>query len=273
MTNPKEFNPYDHLIAVTVTNAEGEAVMVPYLPERASEVWFRTENPRGRIATELIGLAPESATFKAKIYFDVNDANPAAEATAIRYVNESKFYITAAETAAVGKALSRMGYGTPLNASLGDGAEPSKELLEEGVPVDSLFTTVSTIPINAKSTSAPENISTPEINPAPAPTHKSSAPSKDMVKHRNRNIDEEQGDVAEPVVRKSEHAMCYTDALEVVMTFPSWKGKKMKEILEFKNQNPKDILEYILTKTNAQKFANEHLAAKIILEELEAKIA
>ena len=258
------FNPHDYVIAVTVKNQEGEDVFVPYLPVKVSEIWFRHEYPKGRISTEMQGMNNESATFKACIYLDISDIAPVVEATATRYKEDGKFFVTSAETAAVGKALSRLGFGTPLDAQLNEGMEYSSiSALEEGIPVDNLTNILPTKPAIATE-----------------PVENEQAQEEKTKKKRSRNADyfisEETTETKklEVVSEKESDAMpkTFDEAKDVVITFKSaaWTGKSMGNILESKNQSPEYILEFILKSISKDKFPREYAAAEILLNGLRA---
>lgn len=259
------FNPHDYVVAVTVKNQEGEDVFVPYLPVKVSEIWFRHEYPKGRISTEMQGMNNESATFKACIYLDISDIAPVVEATATRYKEDGKFFVTSAETAAVGKALSRLGFGTPLDAQLNEGMEYSSvSTLEEGMPVDNLTNILPTKPANAT-----------------APVEAGQEKEEKTKKRRSRNADSfiseetaEAKKTEDVVSEKESDAMpkTFDEAKDVVITFRSaaWTGKSMGNILESKNQSPEYILEFILKSISKDKFPREYAAAEILLNGLKA---
>ncbi len=265
--NKVSFNPHDYLVAVTVKNSEGEDVFAPYLPVKVSEIWFRKEYPKGRISTEMMGLSGDSATFKASIYLDLADPLPVVEGTATRYLDDGKYFVTAAETAAVGKALSRLGFGTPLDAQLSDEiTNRGTAGLEEGIPVDNLSNILPTYPKVVKNSD--------EIEPETEPT-KEEKPKKPR-KSRNAdsliNDDTPVGSPVSPIEEADEIPKTFEEARNVVITFKSaaWTGKQMGDILNSKTQSPEFILEYILKSVKKDKFPKEYAAAEILLDNLKA---
>lgn len=260
------FNPHDYVVAVTVKNQDGEDVFVPYLPVKVSEVWFRKENPKGRISTEMQGMNTEAATFKASVYLDISDTVPVVEATATRYKEDGKYFVTSAETAAVGKALSRLGYGTPLDAQLNEGmAQSPASALEEGMPVDNLTNILPTKPVQTSACTKEEEQKEEKVKKS----------------RKSRNADCFISDVTdkkeepEPTVPEKESdglPKTFDEAKDVVITFKSaaWTGKAMGNILESKNQSPEYILEFILKSISKDRFPKEYAAAEILLNGLKA---
>lgn len=259
------FNPYDYVIAVTVKNQDGEDVFVPYLPVKVSEIWFRKEYPKGRISTEMQGMNTESATFKACIYLDLSDVVPVVEATATRYKEDGKYFVTSAETAAVGKALSRLGFGTPLDAQLNEGmTQNNVSALEEGIPVDNLTNILPTKPVQT---------SVSEEEKQDSEKAKKSRKSRNADCFISEPINKKEN--PEPVVLEKESdelPKTFEEAKDVVITFKSaaWTGKPMGNILESKNQSPEYILEFILKSISKDRFPKEYAAAEILLNGLKA---
>ena len=261
------FNPHDYLVAVTVKNTEGEDVFAPYLPVKVSEVWFRNEYPKGRISTEMMGLSGDSATFKASIYLDLADPLPVVEGTATRYIEDGKYFVTAAETAAVGKALSRLGFGTPLDAQLNDEiARRGDTGLEEGIPVDNLTNILPTYPKVMKKDQDTESVPEKAKEEKPKKTRKSR--NADSLLNDDAPIEtpEPQSDGTDGIPRT------FDEARNVTITFKSaaWTGKQMGDILNSKTQSPEFILEYILKSVKKEKFPKEYAAAEILLDNLKA---
>jgi hypothetical protein len=101
-----EFNPVDHL--VQLRGKRGGAAK-PYLPVSARIQWFRQDHPEGRIETEAYSVSENSAIFIARVW-------TAEGGSAFGYGSEElgdfADFIEKAETKAIGRALSHMGYGT-----------------------------------------------------------------------------------------------------------------------------------------------------------------
>lgn len=97
-----KFKPQDHL-----TDMKGKQ----YLEVKWRLVWFKDENPKGSVITEV--LSPVPALVKATVYIDgvviaTGHGSAAAKGNAVWSGRE----IEKAETAAIGRALAHAGYGT-----------------------------------------------------------------------------------------------------------------------------------------------------------------
>lgn len=86
----------------------------PYLPVQERIIWFREENPKGRIMTEMLTHTDSSASAKATIF----DCGGLALATGHKQENKQGFadFFEKAETGAIGRALAYCGYGTQFTA-------------------------------------------------------------------------------------------------------------------------------------------------------------
>ncbi len=80
-----------------------------YLEVKWRLVWFRSENPNGRIETQLMSHDDDTAVFRARV--EIPDGG---SATGWGSEEASDFgdYIEKAETKALGRALAALGYGT-----------------------------------------------------------------------------------------------------------------------------------------------------------------
>lgn len=97
-----KFNPQEH-----ITNMKGK----DYLEVKWRLVWFKDENPKGEVVTEVISTTP--AIVKAIVRIDgatvsTGHGSAASKANAVWSGRE----IEKAETAAIGRALAHAGYGT-----------------------------------------------------------------------------------------------------------------------------------------------------------------
>ena len=97
-----KFNPKDHIIDMRGKD---------YLEVKWRLVWFKEENPKGSISTEILNTAPVLA--KATIFIDgLLVATGHGSATPKGNSVWSGREIEKAETAAIGRALAHAGYGT-----------------------------------------------------------------------------------------------------------------------------------------------------------------
>ena len=105
MNESNGFDPHEHL-----TDIRGK----PYLPVAWRIAWFRADDAEsiGTIYTEVIKLDAEIAVFKATASIGVRTANGHGSCAVERSQMISGRYIEKAETAAVGRALALLGYGT-----------------------------------------------------------------------------------------------------------------------------------------------------------------
>lgn len=121
------FNPFDYVkesfdcYGDPVIGANGE--QKKYLPTAAKIFWFRLLYPNGRFRiTRIENGNPYVAIFNAEVFADKNDEHPistweygvvASKDDAGSFTNS----IQAAETVALGKALSRAGFGCEIGAT------------------------------------------------------------------------------------------------------------------------------------------------------------
>jgi hypothetical protein len=100
------FNPEEYLIKL-----QGK----DYLEVKWRILWFRKENPKGSIDTELLHIEPGRAVVKASVSKDgigiVATGLAVADSTAKKSMWTGK-EVMKAETAAIGRALAHAGYGT-----------------------------------------------------------------------------------------------------------------------------------------------------------------
>jgi hypothetical protein len=94
-----------------------------YLEVKWRLVWFRNENPNGRIETELMSHDGDTAIFRARV--EIPDHG---SATGWGSEASSDFgdYIEKAETKALGRALAALGYGTQFCPDFEFGAEQNR---------------------------------------------------------------------------------------------------------------------------------------------------
>lgn len=93
----------------------------PYLEAKACIAWFRQDNPKGSLPTEVLNFDP--LVIKASV-FD-GEGNLLATAHAYGLITSGKKAFEKVETSAVRRALSMAGYGTPLDAKLSQwGGQP-----------------------------------------------------------------------------------------------------------------------------------------------------
>ncbi|MBV9688380.1 MAG: hypothetical protein JO202_01595 [Ktedonobacteraceae bacterium] len=105
------FDPKAHLI-----------IRTEYLPIQWRLLWFRQENPKGKIESRAITLEPNAAIFEA--YVEREDGG-CARAHGSETAADWHDFIEKAETKAVGRALAAVGYGTQFSAAEFDAGEHS----------------------------------------------------------------------------------------------------------------------------------------------------
>ena len=122
------FQPTEHLIDIRGT---------PYLPCAWRIAWFRAEHPDGIIDTKAERLDDQVAIFQALVSIPGSgSATGHGSCQVERATMISGRYIEKAETAAVGRALALLGYGTQFAVSDFDEAEegvdalPSRQVAE-----------------------------------------------------------------------------------------------------------------------------------------------
>lgn len=85
-----------------------------YLEVKFRILWWREENPKGRLCTELINATDSESTFKATVY-DA-DGRELATGHGRETIKGFQAFLECAETAAIGRALCHCGYGTQFAA-------------------------------------------------------------------------------------------------------------------------------------------------------------
>lgn len=99
--------------------------------------WFREENPRGSIKTQMIEKGGEGkdayCVFRAEVYMDT-DRGPMLVATGHKQESRGGFddYIEKAESGSIGRALALCGYGTQFAA---DDLDEGSRLADSPAPV------------------------------------------------------------------------------------------------------------------------------------------
>ncbi len=94
-----------------------------YLEVKWRLVWFRNENPNGRIQTELVSHLDDTAVFRATV--EIPDGG-SATGWGSEEANDFGDYIEKAETKALGRALAALGYGTQFCPDFEFGAADSR---------------------------------------------------------------------------------------------------------------------------------------------------
>lgn len=106
---------------------------VYYLDLKFKKLWFRLAHPAGRIKTTVLKITNQLAIIEAKVYYNMNDREPASSFVAQRTVQDKAgtLYIEAAQYAAVDQALCDAGFGLQF-CDVSQGSDP--ELYDSGVP-------------------------------------------------------------------------------------------------------------------------------------------
>lgn len=80
---------------------------------KIKKLWFRLKYPTGRIKLSALKITDQLAIIEARVYFDKNDAQPAASFTAQREnkTTPGGLYIESAQHSAIDEALSAAGFG------------------------------------------------------------------------------------------------------------------------------------------------------------------
>lgn len=120
LNNVDGFDPSVYMIALK--DGWGDL----YLDVNMRTLWYRLVNPNGKIDTRLVQLTVDVATFEAKVYADRNDPENAflANSHGQRGASDGAAFLEWAETSAIGRALSRAGFGCQFS-DLGNDADPS----------------------------------------------------------------------------------------------------------------------------------------------------
>ncbi|MCD8110875.1 MAG: hypothetical protein LUE14_12430 [Clostridiales bacterium] len=106
-----------------------------YLETKFRIADFRKAYPLGRIETEIIRSGPAWAVFKASVYGDLKGSRLLAEAHAYRkYTEVNPSYLEMAETAAIGRALSDLGFDLPYKEMEGNAGDMGRfaEEMDDG---------------------------------------------------------------------------------------------------------------------------------------------
>lgn len=113
------FDPNDLLTKVQTVDENGQPVDFLYMEFQASMQWFLTVFPNGCFDFRYDAVNNEQATVTALVYRRPEDARFASKATATRFYSDDSYgrnYRQNAETAAIRKALERLGFGIPIDA-------------------------------------------------------------------------------------------------------------------------------------------------------------
>lgn len=96
------FNPLKY-----VRNTENGAVLdLPY-----KKLWFRIKHPNGKLRLLIRNLSDKMAAVEARVYFDRNDSEPAANHIITGVIATDKASVAQAQNSAMEKALSDAGFG------------------------------------------------------------------------------------------------------------------------------------------------------------------
>lgn len=152
----RTFDPRKHL-----TQVDGQ----DYLEVKWRLVWFRSENPYGRIDTELIESSDTFARFRATVSYpyEFNDTTEWALATgygtAVKSGGKAAHkFAEKAETAAIGRALAAIGYGTQFAGDEFDERDDAGSTQPADAPVRQPKPSSTTKPPAATSSNGPHDL-------------------------------------------------------------------------------------------------------------------
>jgi hypothetical protein len=93
-----------------------------YLEVKYRILWFREEHPDWSIETDAIQITEESSTMKASIKDETGRVRSTGHST--ETINDFRDFVEKSETAAIGRALATIGYGTQFAAELEESESP-----------------------------------------------------------------------------------------------------------------------------------------------------
>lgn len=140
------FNPFDYL--ETALDRTGEPILkkdgteLKYLSTAAKSFWFRKVHPEGRISVEPVETKEVDTLgvlvcYRARVFFNVKDEAPAAEwehqETCWDIADLDKA-VSRCQTIALGKALSKAGFGCEVELLLNIGSEGENPETEKEPP-------------------------------------------------------------------------------------------------------------------------------------------
>lgn len=119
------FNPLKY-----VRNTENGAVLdLPY-----KKLWFRIKHPNGKLRLLIRNLSDKMAAVEARVYFDRNDSEPAANHIITGVIATDKASVTQAQNSAMEKALSDAGFGIQFLSSSPDTTVKKEDVKVETKP-------------------------------------------------------------------------------------------------------------------------------------------
>lgn len=119
------FNPLKY-----VRNTEDGAVLdLPY-----KKLWFRIKHPNGKLRLLIRNLSDKMAAVEARVYFDRNDSEPAANHIITGVIATDKASVTQAQNSAMEKALSDAGFGIQFLSSSPDTTVKKEDVKVETKP-------------------------------------------------------------------------------------------------------------------------------------------
>ncbi len=155
MDSGKRFDPTKYLKTIKVRGGAQQ----PYLPVTARLLWLRADHPQAQVVTEALRLDDKSAIFKATVTLP---GGGVAVGHGSETAGDFGDFIEKAETKAIGRALTALGYGTEFAEGQDD---PTLAAATEIAPVAP--TPRAREPIALPATTSPTPAA---IAPAPAPT-------------------------------------------------------------------------------------------------------
>ena len=221
---------------------------------KIKKLWFRLKYPAGRTRMVTVKITDQLAIMEARVYFDKNDTQPAANFTAQR---ESKstpggLYIEAAQHEAMDEALTAAGFGIqfiPANA-------PETEQAENHVLVTRQRPEPQLEAPSAAEKISPETVETKAETAAEAVTQESSAPE---------TVEEEVTPAAEAekAVMTEQHAAEETEAAPV----PASQEEAAAEDMQEESSETQETEEHSAAYTNDMSV--DEICAVMTVEEAE----
>ena len=102
-----------------------------YLEVKWRIAWMRHEHPDANLETDLVSHEEGRAVMRARVTFP---SGASATGWGSETAGSSEAYIEKAETKAIGRALTALGFGTPVNSDIEDAAPQRPQRLQSSQP-------------------------------------------------------------------------------------------------------------------------------------------